>query len=119
MSWKTHYLEVCEILNWNNILRVREARASMSEKTARHTANVIPVYVADLAAVPLILVNTCNTSLQGTRRSSCRPPRECTPGLSTTSQSSFGQRMWEDGMHNSATSIAVRNPAKSSITTIS
>jgi hypothetical protein len=23
MSWKTHYLEVCEISNWNNICRVR------------------------------------------------------------------------------------------------
>jgi hypothetical protein len=31
MSWKTHYLEVCEINAWPNIRRVREARAAMAE----------------------------------------------------------------------------------------
>jgi hypothetical protein len=46
-----HYLEVCEINAWPNICRVREARAAMSEKAARHTAAIIPVYVADLAAI--------------------------------------------------------------------
>jgi hypothetical protein len=52
MSWKTHYLEVCEINAWPNIRRVREARAAMAEKAARHTADVVPVYVANLAANP-------------------------------------------------------------------
>jgi hypothetical protein len=52
MSWKTHYLEVCEINAWPNIRRVREARAAMAEKAARHTADVVPVYVADLFANP-------------------------------------------------------------------
>jgi hypothetical protein len=47
MSWKTHYLEVCEINAWPNIRRVREARAAMAEKAARHTADIVPVYVAD------------------------------------------------------------------------
>jgi hypothetical protein len=56
MSWKTHYLEVCEINAWPNIRRVREARAAMSEKAARHTADVVPVYVPDPAAVPPVLV---------------------------------------------------------------
>jgi hypothetical protein len=58
MSWKMHYLEMCEINAWPNIRRVREARAAMAEKAARHTANVIPVYVADLAAIPPVLVTT-------------------------------------------------------------
>jgi hypothetical protein len=52
MSWKTHYLEVCEINAWPNTRWVRESRAAMSEKAARHTADVVPVYVADLAAIP-------------------------------------------------------------------
>jgi hypothetical protein len=47
MSWKKHYLEVCEINAWPNIRRVREARAAMAEKAARNTADVVPVYVAD------------------------------------------------------------------------
>jgi hypothetical protein len=38
MSWKTHYLKVCEINAWPNIRRVREARAAMAEKEARHTS---------------------------------------------------------------------------------
>jgi hypothetical protein len=58
MSWKTHYLEVCEINAWPNIRRVREARAAMAEKAARHTANVVPVYVADLAANPPVQITT-------------------------------------------------------------
>jgi hypothetical protein len=58
MSWKTHYLEVCEINAWPNIRRVREARAAMAEKAARHTANVVPVYIADLAANPPVQVTT-------------------------------------------------------------
>jgi hypothetical protein len=58
MSWKTHYLEVCEINAWPNIRRVREARAAMAEKAARHTADVIPVYVADLAANPPVQITT-------------------------------------------------------------
>jgi hypothetical protein len=45
MSWKTHYLEVCEINAWPNIRQVREARAAMAEKAARHTTDVVPVYV--------------------------------------------------------------------------
>jgi hypothetical protein len=47
MSWKKHYLEVCEINAWPNIRRVREAWAAMAEKAARHTADVVPVYVAN------------------------------------------------------------------------
>jgi hypothetical protein len=58
MSWKTHYLEVCEINAWPNICRVREAREAMSDKAARHTADVVPVYFVDLAAIPLIQVTT-------------------------------------------------------------
>jgi hypothetical protein len=58
MSWKTHYLEVCEINAWPNIRWVREARVAMSEKAARHTVDVVPVYVADLAAIPPIQVTT-------------------------------------------------------------
>jgi hypothetical protein len=30
----------------------------MSEKAARHTADVVPVYVANLAAIPLVQVTT-------------------------------------------------------------
>jgi hypothetical protein len=30
----------------------------MSEKAARHTADVVPVYVADLAAIPPVQVTT-------------------------------------------------------------
>jgi hypothetical protein len=52
MSWKTHYLEVCEINAWPNI------RRAMAEKAARHTADVVPVYVADLAANPPVQVTT-------------------------------------------------------------
>jgi hypothetical protein len=58
MSWKTHYLEVCEINAWPNIRQVREARAAMAEKATRHTADVVPVYVADLAANPPVQVTT-------------------------------------------------------------
>jgi hypothetical protein len=58
MSWKTHCLEVCEINAWPNIRRVREARAAMAEKAARHTADVIPIYVADLAANPPVQITT-------------------------------------------------------------
>jgi hypothetical protein len=58
MSWKTHYLEVCEINAWPNIPRVREARAAMAEKAARHTADVVPVYVADLAANMPVQITT-------------------------------------------------------------
>jgi hypothetical protein len=58
MSWKTHYLKVCEINAWPNIQRVREAHAAMAEKAARHTADVVPVYVADLAANPPVQVTT-------------------------------------------------------------
>jgi hypothetical protein len=58
MSWKTHYLEACEINTWPNIRRVREARAAMVEKAARHTADVVPVYVSDLAANPPVQVTT-------------------------------------------------------------
>jgi hypothetical protein len=58
MSWKTHYFKVCEINAWPNIPRVREARAAMAEKAARHTADVLPVYVADLAANPPVQVTT-------------------------------------------------------------
>jgi hypothetical protein len=58
MLWKMHYLEVCEINAWPNIRRVREARAAMAEKAARHTADVVPVYVADLAAYPSVQVTT-------------------------------------------------------------
>jgi hypothetical protein len=58
ISWKTHYLEVCEINAWPNIRRVREARAAMAEKAARHTADVVPVYDTDLAANPPVQVTT-------------------------------------------------------------
>jgi hypothetical protein len=58
MSWKTHYSEVFEIIAWPNIRRVREARAAMAEKAARHTADVVPVYVADLAAYPPVQITT-------------------------------------------------------------
>jgi hypothetical protein len=58
MSWKTHYLEVCEINAWPNIRRVREARASMAEKAAWHTADVVPVYVVDLDANPPVQITT-------------------------------------------------------------
>jgi hypothetical protein len=58
MSWKTHYLKVCEINSWPNIRWVREARAAMAEKAARHTADVVPVYVADLAANPPVQITT-------------------------------------------------------------
>jgi hypothetical protein len=58
MSWKTHYLKVCEINAWLNIRRVREARAVMAEKAARQTAYVIPVYVANLAANPPVQITT-------------------------------------------------------------
>jgi hypothetical protein len=58
MSWKTRYLEVCKINAWPNIRRVREARAGVSEKVARHTVDVVPVYIPDPAAVPPILVTT-------------------------------------------------------------
>jgi hypothetical protein len=58
MSWKTHYLEVCEINVWPNIRRVREAWEAMAEKAARHTADVVPVDVADLAANPPVQVTT-------------------------------------------------------------
>jgi hypothetical protein len=58
MSWKTHYLEVCEINAWPNIRGVREARVAMAKKAARHTANVVLVYVPDVAAIPPVLVTT-------------------------------------------------------------
>jgi hypothetical protein len=58
MSWKTHYLEVYEIKAWPNICRVREARAAMAEKAAQHTADVVPVYVANLAANPPVQIAT-------------------------------------------------------------
>jgi hypothetical protein len=58
MSWKTHHLEVCEINAWPNIRWVREARAATAEKAARHTADVIPVYVANPAANPPVQVTT-------------------------------------------------------------
>jgi hypothetical protein len=58
MSWKTHYIEVCEINAWPNIRRVREARAAMAEKAARNTSDVVPVYVADLAANPPVQITT-------------------------------------------------------------
>jgi hypothetical protein len=58
MSWKTHYLEVWEINAWPNIRQVREARAAMAEKAAQHTADVVPVYVADLAANPPVQITT-------------------------------------------------------------
>jgi hypothetical protein len=56
--WKTHYLEVCEINAWSNICRVRKATAAMSEKAARHMADIVPVYVADLDAIPPVQVTT-------------------------------------------------------------
>jgi hypothetical protein len=58
MSWKTHYLEVCEINAWPNIRRVREAWAAMAQKASRHTADVILVYVTDLAANPPVQITT-------------------------------------------------------------
>jgi hypothetical protein len=58
MSWKTHYLEVCEINAWPNIRRVREAWAAISEKAARHMADKVPVYVANLAANPPVQITT-------------------------------------------------------------
>jgi hypothetical protein len=58
MSWKTQDLEVCEINAWPKIRRVREARAAMAEKAARHTADIIPVYVANPAANPPVQVTT-------------------------------------------------------------
>jgi hypothetical protein len=58
MSWKTHCLKVCEINAWPNIRRVREARAAMAEKAARHTADIVPVYVADLSANPPVQITT-------------------------------------------------------------
>jgi hypothetical protein len=58
MSWKMHYLKVCEINAWPNIRRVREARAAMAEKAARHTADVVPVYVPNPAANPPVQVTT-------------------------------------------------------------
>jgi hypothetical protein len=58
MSWKTHYLEVCKINAWPNVRRVREARAAMAEKVARNTSDVVPDYVADLAANPPVQITT-------------------------------------------------------------
>jgi hypothetical protein len=58
MSWKRHYLEVCEINAWPNIRRVREARAVMAEKAAQHTADIVLVYLADPAANPPVQVTT-------------------------------------------------------------
>jgi hypothetical protein len=58
MSWKKHYLEVCKINAWPNIRRVREARAAMAKKAARHTADVVPVYVANPAANPPVQITT-------------------------------------------------------------
>jgi hypothetical protein len=58
MSWKTHYLKVCQINAWPNIRRLREAWAAMAEKAARHTVDVVPVYVADLAANPPVQITT-------------------------------------------------------------
>jgi hypothetical protein len=58
MSWKMHYLKVCEINAWPNIRQVREARAAMAEKAARHTADVVPVYVPNPAANPPVQVTT-------------------------------------------------------------
>jgi hypothetical protein len=58
MSWKTHNLEVCEIIAWPNIRRVREPRAAMAEKAAWHTADVVPVYVADPAANQPVQITT-------------------------------------------------------------
>jgi hypothetical protein len=49
MSLKMHFLEVCEINAWPNIRRVREARAAMAKKAARHPSDVISLYVAYLA----------------------------------------------------------------------
>jgi hypothetical protein len=51
-------LEVCEINAWPNVRRVREAWAAMAEKEARHTADVVPVYVADPAANPPVQITT-------------------------------------------------------------
>jgi hypothetical protein len=58
MSWKTHYLEVCDINALPNICQVREARAAMAEKAARHMADIVPVYVADLAVNPPVQITT-------------------------------------------------------------
>jgi hypothetical protein len=58
MSWKTHYLKVCEINAWPNIRRVREARAAKAEKASRHTDDVVPVYLADPAANPPVQITT-------------------------------------------------------------
>jgi hypothetical protein len=58
MSWKTHYLKVCEVNAWPNIRRVREAWAAMAEKAARHKADVVPVYVTNLAANSPVQITT-------------------------------------------------------------
>jgi hypothetical protein len=65
MSWKTHNLEVCEINSWPNICGVREARAAMSEKAARHMTDVVPVYVTNLAAIPPVQVTTWQDLIAG------------------------------------------------------
>jgi hypothetical protein len=49
---------VCQINGWTNICWVREARAAMAEKAARHTAGVVPVYVANPAANPPVQITT-------------------------------------------------------------
>jgi hypothetical protein len=74
MSWKTHYLKVCEINVWPNIRRVREARAAMAEKAARHTADVVPVYVADLAANPPVQITTTWQDLIARYQEKFMPP---------------------------------------------
>jgi hypothetical protein len=71
MSWKTHYLEACEINAWPNIHLVREARAAMSEKAARHTADVVPVYIADLAAILPVLEGS-HCEVPGEVHAGCR-----------------------------------------------
>jgi hypothetical protein len=81
MSWKTHYLVVCEIKAWPNIRRVREARVTMAEKAARHTAlSMLPTRPPTrLSRSP-----PGRTSSRGTKRSLYRQLLACTPTQSTT-----------------------------------
>jgi hypothetical protein len=45
MSWKTHYLEVCEINVWPNIRRVREARGGIHQMFQQFFSVFSPIFL--------------------------------------------------------------------------
>jgi hypothetical protein len=117
MSWKTHYLELFEINAWPNVRRVREARAAMAEKAARHTADVVPVYVADPAANLPVQITTWQ-DLIARYQEKFMPPAA---GVYSRAEYNIAkqslQRTSDDGMPVFATSTTARIPAKRSTTT--